>query len=345
MHAVQKRRCATLTLAAVALMLFLAPGRGWAAPVLLKLSFYTSDRSAVYECQVKPFVNAVNAEGAGIVKIEVYFSGAISPSQAAQPELVRSGAADLATIVPGVTPKDFPDSVALSLPGLFRDGREAALVFTRLVAADALRGYDPFFVVGAYVSGIETIDSRKPIGTLADLKGQSIRVNNEIVADVLKRLGAQPAVIPINLAMDALSQGQVDGVAVNPGLLSEFGFSRLVQHHYLLGLGVVPLAIVMNRDRFASLPPRAQDIIRKYSGDWFARQETACNSAKDREAIAQWRATARRVVVDPSPADQASARLVFDAVIREWTAASGHNRELMDKVTAAIAAVRKETDR
>lgn len=335
------RRAAKRRILTAAALLLLACVRGWAAPVVLKLSFYTSDRSAIYQCQVKPFVDAVNAEGAGLVRIEVYFSGAISPAQAEQPSLVRSGGADLAAIVPGATPDDFPDTTVFGAPGLFRSDEEASLVFTRLIAAGALKGYDPFFVVGAYVLGGESIHSRKPIATLADLKGQTIRVNNEIVGDVLKELGAEPVVMPINRAMDALSQGQVDGVVVIPAVLSEFGFSRLAQHHYLLAIGAAPLAVVMNRDSFAGLPPRAQEIIRSHSGDWYARQVTACTDAKNRDVVAQLRAAPQRKVVDPSAADLAAAQSAYAVAIGDWTSTRAANKALMDKVTSERDALRK----
>jgi TRAP-type C4-dicarboxylate transport system substrate-binding protein len=324
-----------------AAFVLLACGRGLAEPIILKLSFYTSDRSTIYQCQVKPFVDAVNADGVGLVKIEVYFSGAISSSQAEQPNLVRGGQADLAAIVPGATPNDFPDTAVFGVPGLFETDKEASLVFSRLIAAGALKGYDPFFVVGAYVLGGESIHSRKPIASVADLKGQIIRVNNEIVADVLKQLGAAPVIMPINRAMDALSQGQIDGVVVVPAVLSEFGFSRLAQNHYLLPIGAAPLAMVMSQARFASLPPRAQDIIRAHSGRSYIEQVTACTDARNREVVAQLRAAPLRTVVEPSPADLAAARAAYGAAIREWTSASPGNLALMDKVKSDRDALRK----
>ncbi len=341
MHAQYRSWTTALRLIALAVILILAPARGWAEPVVLKLSFFTSDRSTVYECHVKPFVDAVNADGAGIIQIHVYFSGAISASQPEQPKLVLSGAADMALIVPGRTPENFPDSFVFALPGLFRNDEEASLAFTRLVEDNALQGYSRFFVVGAHVSVAENIHSRKPIATISDLKGQRLRVNNEVEADVLKRLGAVPVVLPLNRAMDSLSEGTIDGVVVDPSVLAEFGFSRLAQNHYLLGLGAAPLALVMNREKFTSVPPRAQEIIRKYSGDWSAKQKAACSGAKAREVIAQLRAAPRRAVIDPSPADLATARAAYDAAIQAWTAASPHNRELIDKVTAALATLRK----
>ena len=95
-------------LAAVALVLSLVPALAAADPVTLKFSFVTSDRSNIYQCYLKPFVDAVNADGAGIVQIKVYFSGAISPAMTEQARLALDGAADLAYVVPGYTPQAIP---------------------------------------------------------------------------------------------------------------------------------------------------------------------------------------------------------------------------------------------
>lgn len=339
-----RRWTTALRAIAAAITLILLSSVGRAEPVVLKFSFFTSDRSAVYQCHVKPFVDVVNADGAGLIQIDVNFSGAISASQPEQPHLVLFGAADMALIVPGRTPEDFPDSFVFALPGLFKNDEEASLAFTRLIADNALQGYSRFIVIGAHVSLAENINSRKPTATISDLKGQRLRVNNGIEADVVRRLGAVPVVLPLNRTMESLSEGTIDGVVVDPSVLAEFGFSRLAQNHYLLDLGAAPLAVVMNREKFAGLPPRAQEIIRKYSGNWLVKQKAACSDARASEVIAQLRATSRRAVVDPSPADLATARAAYDAATRDWTAASPHNRELLDKVTAVLATLRKNGD-
>lgn len=329
-----------LMLATIAI-LPLSAGRGSAEITTLRLSFFTSDRSSVYQCHVKPFVDAVNAEH-GTLRIEVYFSGAISPSQAEQPNLVLSGAADIAFIIPGTTPQQFPDSFVLALPGLFKTDQEGSTVFTRLVRDDALEGYGRFFVIGAHLSSAEIIHSRKPIASLADLRGQKIRVNNEISASILQRLGAVPVSVPLNRTMDALSSGVIDGVAVDPSVLEEFGLSRLAQNHYFLMIGSAPLALVMSKEKLASLPSDAQEVIRKYSGEWFVKQETACADTKVRQAIAQIRAAPNRHVVDPSPADMAIAQAVFGEAIHDWTAVSPHNRQVMEKLIGERNALRTE---
>ena len=327
----------------VALALMLLPALAKADPITLKFSFFTSDRSLIYQCQIKPFVDAVNAEGASLVQIKVYFSGAISRNQAEQPRLVREGIADIANVAPGYLPKSFPDTSALELPGMFRDPREASLVFTHLVEAGALEGYKNFFAVGTFVSAGESIHSRKPITSLADLKGQKIRVNNEIEAATLQKFGAVPILLPLNHAMEALSKGQIDSVTIPPSMLFEFGYGRLTSHHYLLQLGGAPVTLLMSRNKLMALPPHAQEIIRKYSGGWLAEREAACFAESDREVVARLKADARRTVVEPSPADLATARKVFASVVDEWASESPHHRELLTLVQAELRKLRSST--
>ena len=156
--------------------MILLPSLAAADPINLKLSFWSSDRSRIYEASIKPFVDAVNADSGGLLHIEVYFSGAISGVQSRQPQLVADDTADLAPAILGRTPERFHDTSVMELPGLFPDGRHAARVFTQLAREGALAGYEDFFVVDAYISGPESIQSRKPITSTADLKGLTIRV-------------------------------------------------------------------------------------------------------------------------------------------------------------------------
>src|ERR1700733_12348429 len=110
-------RCALLALA-------LSPFAAAAEPISLQLAYITSDRSQFYLYVIKPFVDAVNAEANGAIKIEVYFSGVLDGNLPQQPRLVLDGVADIAFIVPGQSPDLFPDNTVLELPGLFNDARE-----------------------------------------------------------------------------------------------------------------------------------------------------------------------------------------------------------------------------
>lgn len=323
---------------AVAIAAYSAPAAS--EPIKLKLSFFSSDRSQIYTAAVKPFVEAVNADAKGLIRIEVFFSGAMGKTPAQQPQLVTDGTADLAYIIPGYTPDRFPDTAVIEMPGLFRDGREATLVFSRLMAANAFQGYQGYVVIGAFASEPETIHANRPIASLADLTGLKIRANNRSEAAALQKLDIQAEVMPVNLVAGAISSGQLDGSLLPPTMLFEFGVARVASNHFLLSTSVAPLALVMNREKFNGLPAEAQQIIAKYSGDWTATRYNDWSARAATDIIAQLNADARRKVNFPSRPDLERARMAYQSVIDEWAAESPHNRDLLNKTTAEIALLR-----
>ena len=324
-------------LCAAALLL---PSAAGAEPITLKLSFFSSDRSMSYIAAAKPFVDAVNAEAKGLVEIKVLFSGTLGKDIARQPQLVLDGAADLAFVVPGYTPDQFPDNAVLELPGLFRDMREATLVYTKLIAANALRGYEDFFVIGAYVTEPETIHSRPPINSLADLKGKRIRVNNPGEGAALEKLGAIPILMQVTQIASAISSGAIDSAAVSRTPLSDYGIKRVATNHYFLSTSGAPLALVMNRKKFEALPQAAQDIIRKYSGKWVAERFIETYEVSDRRVMEQLESEPQRQVIFPSQSDLERAQRIYASVIEEWAAKSPRNRELLSITESDIAKLR-----
>ena len=136
------------------LTLALYPAVAGAEPITLKLAFFSSDRSTTYLAAVKPFVDAVNAEGKGSVEIVLYSGGVLGREIARQPQVVLDGDADIAFVaVSAIRRKDSRTILAAELPGYYSATREKAPWFTlRLIAQRALKGYDDFLVIGAYVT-------------------------------------------------------------------------------------------------------------------------------------------------------------------------------------------------
>jgi TRAP-type C4-dicarboxylate transport system substrate-binding protein len=308
-----------------------------AEPIKLKFSYYTSDREAVYLSAVKPFIDSVNAAANGLIEIDAFTSGSLGKSYAGQAQLVLDGGADFAFVNPGLTPEQFPDDGVMELPGLFRDVREASMVYTRLVATGALRGYEDFFVVGAIVGGPQSIHTRPPISSLADLRGKKIRASNRTEGLVLNALGMSAQVIPINATTEAISRGEIDGATVPAVMLVEFGMSRVTSYHYFLRLGFAPLVILMNRKKFDSLPKAAQDIIRKFSGEWLAAHFAETFIAKNDLVMEQFKSDPKRTVIFPSQRDLDMAQATYRRVIDEWQARTPRNRELLTMVESEIA--------
>ncbi|MBI4924272.1 MAG: TRAP transporter substrate-binding protein DctP [Devosia nanyangense] len=322
------------------LALALLPVAAISAPITLKLAFFASDQSTLFRSTVQPFVDAVNAEGKGLVEIVVYSGGVLGREVAQQPQVALDGTADIAYLVPGYTPALFPDNEVLELPGLYRDEREASLVFTRLIARNALRGYDDYVVLGAYVTEPETFHGRQPIGSVNDLSGRTIRINNTMETAALEKLGALPIPLELSQIADALSSGEIDATVLATVPLADFGVKRIATNHFMLGLSGAPIALVMNRKVFEALPQAAQDLIAKYSGEWTAARYIEVYGSADAAVVAELEADARRTVVLPSPADLEQAHTAFQSVISDWLKTDPRNQGLLDMAQTELTGLR-----
>jgi TRAP-type C4-dicarboxylate transport system substrate-binding protein len=323
-----------------ALLAVLFPAVANAEPIILKLAFFSSDRSTTYLAAVKPFVDAVNAEGNGVLEIVLYSGGVLGREIARQPQVVLDGNADIAFVVPGYSPERFSDNSVLELPGLLRNTREGTLVYTRLIAQQALQGYEDFIVLGAYVTEPSTIHSRIPINSIDDLKGQRLRVNNQGEAVALEKLGAVPIQMEIIRIAAAIGGGVIDGAAVPKTPLADYGISRVATNHYFLGTSGSPLALVMNRRSFEVLPKPAKDIIRKYSGEWAATRFIENYDNSDRIALEQLKSDPKRNLVFPSPTDLERARSTFKSIIADWLEEKPRHRQLLQNAENELAKLR-----
>ena len=308
----------------------------------LKLAFFSSDSAVLYVGGVKPFVTALNSEGKGVVEIEVFFGGALGKPPALQPQLVRDRVADIAYIVPGYSADQFPDNAVIELPGLFRSQQEASLVFTRLLAAKALAGFDDFVFISAFPAEPHSIHTRKPVASLDDLRGLKIRANNPTEAATFEKLGMRAAVMPVNQIAEGIETGVIDGAAVPPAMLAEFGVGRLATYHYMIHADAPTLAVVMNRAKFASLSAEAQSIIQKYSGEWSVAASNGFFEEINRKSMAALLADPRRHVITPSPADRVRIDAAFQSVIEDWAAKSPRNEHLLRMVREEITKLRSQ---
>jgi TRAP-type C4-dicarboxylate transport system substrate-binding protein len=320
--------------------LVLLPVAAAAEPIKLKLAFFSSDRTHLYRAAVQPFVDAVNAEGKGRVEIEVHLSGRLGQYPINQSQLLRDGKADIAYVVQPYERSVFPDSTVIELPGLFKDGRECSLTFSHLVASGVMRGFKDFFVVGTSASEPESFHLRPPAASLADLKGKRIRANNDIEIEILKRLGAEPAFVPLIETALAISSGKIDGALAPPVPMIEFGIGRVAPHHYMLGTSCVPLSLLMTKKRFDSLPAEVQAIIRKYSGAWLDENYIRINETSTALVMNHLESESRRTVTFPSKADLKTVDVIYKSIVDAYSAESPHNAKLVEAARAEVTKIR-----
>ena len=325
-------------------VILMAVSLPWAAqasePVTLKLSFFASDTDANYVKVIKPWVDIVNADPSGAVKIEAFPNGALGKNPMVQPQLMLDGVTDIALVNPSLTPGRFLDDQVFELPGLLQNLKEGVKLYEELVKANLLRGYSDYYVVGAFMNPQYMVFARRPIKSLADLKGMKVRINGAVIGQTVKELGMVPILMPPNEVVEAMGRGTIDATTTVPAAIVDFGIDRVTSHDYLLPLGAGPLAVLMNRKKFESLPKPAQDVIAKYSIRWIDDTYIRDLGQYNDELIAKFKADPKRVVTSPSQADIASLQPIYQKVTAEWVAKSPGNAELLGKVRELLAGIR-----
>ena len=321
-------------------LLTLACGSAFAQAIKLKFAIFTPDKEQTFITVFKPFADAVNKEGKGLVEIELYPNGALGRIPPQQAQMILDGVSDIGWVVASYTPGRFQDNEVLELPGMFRDLKEATTVFTRLVNSGQIKGFEDYVPLGTFGAGPYSFHARFPINTIADLKGKKMRASGAVETATVRALGGVPIGMPITEVAEAISRGTVDRSSAHPSVLFDFGIARVTTSHYFTTLGYVPVAILMNRKKFESLPKAAQDVIRKHGSEWNAANWNAGISAYNATLVKQLQEDPKRKVVFPAQSDAEAAQQVYKAVINEWTAKSARNMELYKIVEAEVAKVR-----
>jgi TRAP-type C4-dicarboxylate transport system substrate-binding protein len=311
-----------------------------AQPVKIKFAVFTPDKEQTFITVMKPFAEAVNKEAAGAVEIDLFPNGALGRSPLQQAQMVLDGVADIAWVIASYTPGRFQENEVFELPGQFRDLQEATAVFTRLVLSGKIKGYDDYHPIGLFGTAPYSLHARNPINAIADIKGKKIRSSGAIEGETLKAFGAVPIGMPVTEIPEAISRGTIDGTTSHPSPLFDFGIARVTNAHFFTRLGIVPLAILMNRKKFDSLPKAGQDAIRKYSGEWTAALFNKGIGDYNDSLVKQLLADSKRKVVFPSQAELDSMQPVFRSVIEAWASKSPRNKELLAMMQAEIASVR-----
>jgi TRAP-type C4-dicarboxylate transport system substrate-binding protein len=330
----------TMKLAAAALVFL--PLLAQAQPAKLKFAVFSPDTERLFNTVKKPWVAEVNKASGGTVEVELYPNGALGRAPQQQAQMVLDGVSDIGFIVPPFTPGRFPDTEVLELPGLFQDIAEGTRVYTRLVEAGVLRDYGDYIPIAMWSTPPFSLHANQPLGSVKDLKGKKIRGSGVIQIESLKALGAVPVGMPPTEVPEAMSRRTIDASTSQPAVVFDFGLARVTSHHYFIRLGVVPLAVVMNRKKFEALPRAGQDAIRKHSLQWINKLYLDSMLEYDKALVKKLQDDPKRKVVFPNAADQKAASAAFEPVIKAWAAKSPRHAEIYQ---ATIAEIKKDRAR
>jgi TRAP-type C4-dicarboxylate transport system substrate-binding protein len=116
--------------------------------------------------------------------------------------------------------------------------------------------------------GTRNLYTKKPVRSLADLKGMKIRVQgNPLFIDTINDMGGNGIAMDTGEIFSALQTGVIDGAENNPPTLLEHNHYQNAKYYTLTGHLILPEPVVMSKTTWDKLKPEEQALVKKAARD------------------------------------------------------------------------------
>ena len=260
-----------LAAAVMGVLLFYSPGPVQAVD-LIKLNysifFPAPHKNTVLATE---WAQEIEKQTNGAVKITIFPGGTLTPADKCYDGVVN-GLSDIGMSVLGYTRGRFPLSEVIDLPLGYKNGLAATQLINLYYQKFKPKELDDVKVLYLHAHGPGILHTKKPVKNLDDLKGMKIACHG-LSAKVVGALGATPVAMPMPERYDAQQKGVAEG-GVNPieslkgWKLAEVIKSTTENFGSAYSTGFF---VVMNKDKWISLPPDIQKTIDQVSQEWIMK--------------------------------------------------------------------------
>ena len=207
----------------------------------------------------------------GRVKVKVYPGATLMPAQQIYDGITKE-VADIGYGIFAYHRGRFPLTEVIDLPLGYKDPHVPSRMINEYYKRFKPKELEDVKVLFLEAHGRDIISTKKPVGTLADLRGMKLRASG-LSAKIVTALGASAVGLPITDTYDAMSKGVIEGLVLDWGGLLNYRFGDMIKYHIENpgSASSVAFYTVLNKDKWNSLPPDIQAIIDKLDNEWIER--------------------------------------------------------------------------
>ncbi len=280
-------RARKLSGAAALGLVLLAGGGAQAATITLKVASTWPDKHPANVWGPELFMKEVTELTHGQVKFQWYPDGQLGKPPTLL-QLTQGGGIDMLLAAPPYTPEKLPLSEVGGLPGLAQTACQISEAMQTLMTPDGILTkleYTPLGLHPLFTGSpppYEIMTTRKPVRSLADLKGLRLKAAGGAEQDAVRALGAVPVQMSSTDVYEASQRGVLDG-RIGPYA----SVAALHEQHVLqfgtvgAGVGDFVSTFVINEKRWNSLPKDVQAAMEK------AAHDAMLNSCRNWDASGQ----------------------------------------------------------
>jgi len=211
----------------------------------------------------------------GRVKIAYFPGGTLTPAAQIYDGVVK-GISDIGFSCFAYTRGKFPLTEVIDLPIGLKDGTTATRLINEYYKKFKPKEIDEVKVMYLHAHGPGMLHTKKPVNKLEDLKGMKIRATG-LASKIVTALGGSPVGTSMPETYDVLRTGVADGAMAPFEALQGFKWGEVVSSSTVAyGSGYsTGMFIVMNKNKWNSLPPDIQKVFNEVNEEWIEKQAKA----------------------------------------------------------------------
>ena len=286
-----------------------------------------------------PWAERVSAASNGTISIKMFPGGTLGRSPAQQLKLVEDGVADIGFVIPGYTPGRFQEGTVGELPFLVQSSEAGSNAMWKLYEDGLLQGdYQKFKMIAITTTYPNFIVSTEPVLEPTDMQGLKFRAPGPTLLSALESLGSVPVGgITGPTIAESMSRGLIDGTLSQWGAVTTFRIGEVAKHYLEAPLGATALIVVMNLDKYNSLPDDARAAIDAHSGAVFTNMWGIAFDQNVAEAGEKEMARDGITVNKAEGALLERWREAVGSATEDWIAANDNGQAIHDAFKAALS--------
>jgi TRAP-type C4-dicarboxylate transport system substrate-binding protein len=307
------------------------------AQTVLKLNSPAPPRSYMHAGVFDGWVEAVEKDSGGTLKIEKFYGGTLGNFGVAYDRTV-DGVSDIGWTLTALTGGKFKQQDVAALPFETKDANESAVALWKLYEKGITAGeFGQVKLLAVWTFPNAALHTKEPLRSLDDLKGKKLSVSNAISGKMAILLGATPVTLRPDEVYQAISRGLADGAMMPFTGMETFKIHEVAKMHLDVALGSDSAALFMNKARYDALPAQAKAAIDKNVGLGLSQKFGKATTDEWLRA----RGNVKETVSSLIPEQEKHWKTVLEPATKEWMQATPDGTRVLETFRAEVAAMRK----
>lgn len=291
-----------------------------AQTVKLRLHHFNSPLSISHKQFLVPWAEKLEKATDGALQIQVFPAMQLGGKPGDLYGQARDGIVDMIWTLPGYTANRFTLTEVFELPFVGRPAVQTSPAVHEFAKKHLQEEYSDTHPILFHTNAPGQLHTRtKAVHTLDDMAGLQIRGPSRPITAALSAFGAVPVGMPVPQVTESISRGIVEGAALPWTIARPIRLHEVTKYHTLLDFYVSIFALIMNKQRWDSMPAELQQAINDASTTDFVR-ELGVMWDEDEMPGYQLAVDAGHEIIEVPDAERARFVEACQPVIEEWVA-------------------------